>query len=240
MKHVVLRWRDAVGNDEKNAPGQDSFSIIDDICKEKLVQETIAKDASQELAGAFANVMKGNLDIALEIQNIRDEVLRRYMETIVRAALSAPWSREPGDPISKLIETFSPDSIVHRTLELSKQMWDRDPQKHLKKTLDYWRPAQTHVLGLMKAAIDATSAFQAGSSLMEVFGKFDPRAYFAAIDKLAWSMWHDSGCQSGTDRMDFWLAAEKHILALIAAPVAAAQTSSEAAAALDDRGVQSQ
>ena len=70
---------------------------------------------------------------------------------------------------------------------------------------------------------------------MKVFEAYDPRAYLDAIDKLAWFMWHDSGCPPGTDRMRFWLPAEKHILALAAATVAAAQTADQAATAFDEK-----
>lgn len=148
------------------------------------------------------------------IQREYKEAIQKFTETLVSAIAGAPWSRDA----SKMLEIFSPASIVETWVQLSTKMREGDRDKHSKAWWDYLEAAQKHVFDVAKSTIDASrEAGEAANSLMQVFRVFSPTEYMQKIREGAYLM------SLGTiDRsVEFWPYAEEHLRTISRAALAA-------------------
>jgi hypothetical protein len=111
-------------------------------------------------------------------------------------------------------------NIEERVRELAQPMWESAARPY-GMALDFWLMAEQMVIEMMTTASKLQAdAVTAEAAAMPEHRLWPPDAVpVARIQHLAESMWDSAGRQYGMAQ-DFWLAAERHVLAMIRASTA--------------------
>ena len=122
---------------------------------------------------------------------------------------------------------------LYRIRELAHNMWIASADQR-ELSLDYWLAAERHLRLMTDSAtrtISATSPNLAQSeTLTEIFETFSPANYLEQIRKTAYQLWDQAGRQYGSN-LEFWLAAEKHMLDSLTGRIAPHTSTPKAATA---------
>lgn len=122
--------------------------------------------------------------------------------------------------------------------EVARRMWEfADRQSGL--AFDLWLAAEKYVASMRVSATRAAGWPVAGDGTFTEFDQllqaFPPEAYIHRIRELAQLMWEKADRPYWTSSVDFWLAAEKHVLALIGEAVSTETPYVKAAEAVANR-----
>lgn len=96
---------------------------------------------------------------------------------------------------------------------LAECMWDSAGRQY-ELTQEYWLAAERHVLAMVRAA-----SVTNGNSPAAEIAALAPSAYLERIRDTAYFMWESTGRQYGR-ALEFWLAAERQMLAVLTAAYA--------------------
>jgi hypothetical protein len=106
--------------------------------------------------------------------------------------------------------------------EVAYRLWEAEGRLHGRVNL--WVASEKYVTRLVELATKVNAGLD---DLMRVFS---PEAYFRKVQDLAEAMSRRAGAQAAvTDPLDFWVAAERHLLAMLEGVAAAARTLQDAA-----------
>ncbi len=119
-------------------------------------------------------------------------------------------------------EPWPPERMpVERVRELAYAMWESAGRQQ-GMALDFWLSAQKHVFAMAKASTQGYPFNEMGALARE-YAAMPAHAYLEQVRMSAYALWQAAGGQC--DRaLDFWLQAEKQLLATLCEEPPAAET----------------
>lgn len=210
---------------EKEDPGQVIRDDLDRIDK--------AIDRLTKIFTTYIEISIKNLalpgQMAEQLPETANESARQLLSTSQKAIEASSWDLPAS--IQAFQEGDLPELIASRTQELTQVLWEGG-EKQYTALSKYWRPAQLHVMNMVKTGIASANSLQdATSIIIQSSQQFDPKVYRDRISDLARYMWQQQGSPL-IDPLRYWVSAEKHILAIASRAIRAATSPSDAGRAL--------
>lgn len=147
---------------------------------------------------------------------------------VLTAAVFINSSPKTGDALSPLLSALSGATHLQLIEGIAHSIWEQEGRQ-IGSALDHWLAAEKQVLAVSVAVMESSrDAHEAMRNLSLTLHNLDPVNLLEPIRALAEAMWEQAGGQSGF-ALDFWVAAEKHVLTLTAAVIRQASAGSGSA-----------